>query len=715
MDLKFDLDNARYALGTYDRVTIEGIAYRPTSSNEEGYVMATEAGAGLSRQFSHAQLSRLGAKGRLRHDPGYFLPDRAAKRLVASSSLVSELDPKSAARVSKKSAYVEAFRELEAEGKIKRTDKSIAENSEVLMARAVFYVRNLNPTGAGDPSKSYDFREQPSPRTMRRWLGASETFGTGGLIDAMHKRGNCSREMEPEAIGLMLEQVRGYLSRDRPTQKVIHENVQIAFRQCNEEREEDGLPPLRTPSRETVRRAIKALDPFVVKAARDGEDAARKKFRPVGDGLGLTRPLERVEIDEWTVDVITLMRATGLYDMMTEAELDAIGLDDSKRRWTLTLAICATTRCILGMVLSPSPKASAAVQVLQMVTTNKGKWSDAVGALSSWDMHGTPEQVVTDCGAAFKSEAFRNACSDLEIVFMRAAAGLPEFRGRGERIFGTIALGLCPRLAGRTFSDVVSKGDADPETRASLTLEDLSFALVRWTVDIYHNTPHSGLGGETPVACWRRLTKEWGVMPPPDMRRCRLIFGRREKRVLSKEGITMMGVRYHSKLLADWMMRKDPHKVDVRWHPKDIGTIGVRLGSDWYEIPTVFHGLEGVPAQCWLNAVNDAKASRPNATTFNLDAIVEAVHAIQQRNAEATQLAGLLVEDWGEERVAHTEQNVFLGTEFSRSEPDHPSDGEPGQAIPAPTSETSSARPSDPAAVKPRPRRGGGGFSIEEE
>jgi putative transposase len=69
------------------------------------------------------------------------------------------------------------------------------------------------------------------------------------------------------------------------------------------------------------------------------------------------------------------------------------------------------------MVLSRSANSEAAVQLLEMITVNKGSWSDAVGAMTPWDMHGTSELIVFDGGVAFKSLRFRTAVEDLGVMW----------------------------------------------------------------------------------------------------------------------------------------------------------------------------------------------------------------------------------------------------------------------------------------------------------
>lgn len=720
MDLSFTTENARFALGRHDRVTIEGARYSVTGYNEEGYVLTRDDGTGLSTQFTHKQLSRLASDRRIRVERGYFNPQECHRRLKDDTCMVSTLTGKAKARVSKRDAYCEAVEQLRRDGTaIKMTDESLRANMTLITGTAVNYAKNLNPLGTSRLDVSVDFSKPPSARTLRRWLKTKKADGAAALAGAMHRRGNRGSAMGPEAIGLLFKHVRGYLSVEKPWQKTIHENVVIAFENRNAERVEKGLDPLAIPSRETVRQAIRSLDPFEVECARNGVAAARKKFRPVGNGLNLTRPLERVEMDEWTVDLMTLMRTTEIYDVLTDEEKQAWGLDGSKKRLTLTVAICCTTRCIVGMTLGRNPSAEAAIRTLQMVLSDKGQWADAVGALSAWDLYGLLELLVTDGGSAFKSEAFRHICADLGIASEIATNGVPEVRGTVERVFKTIATDLMPRLAGRTFSDIITKGDTDPRDRAALTVDDLTFALIRWVVDIYHNTRHRGLNGETPLECWRRLVKLHGVQPPPDIERTRLVFGEHKERKLDKTGITVLGVRYNSDVLATWMLRRDPQQVEVRWHPMDIGAVSVRLGSDWHTVPAVDHSLDGVPARTWLTAVRHVRGGAPTSRRTDMAAVREAIKAIDARTASSIAAAGLSVEDWSEQAVARVERKLFAGVEFFERAGPQKTDAEPGHAIPDLSEVTGKADTpagtGTPPAATTGPRTGKSNLTIEEE
>ncbi|NBZ89513.1 DNA-binding domain-containing protein [Stagnihabitans tardus] len=413
MDLSFSNENTRYAFGRFDRVTVDGMAFRLHMEMEVGVVMTQDDDTGFSKQFSHQDLSRLGSLGRIRVERNYFNPAAARKRQLAHGVSLSALSERPLRRFVCKDAYCQAAIDMHREKLMNFTDASIKASTDMLVGRAAQLASKHAPSGAMHILPSENMGEAPSPRTLRRWLAERNDLNLVGHLDNMDRRGWRGTRLDPEVACIMHREVQGYLSRDKPTIQHIYENVQLAIRERNEQHPEEDQ--LSVPSRETVRRAIRALDPFRVEVARNGEAAARKRFRPVLNGLGVTRPLERVEIDEWTVDASTLLESTNIYGMLTDDEKRQLGLyikGDEKDpnykakvkrrdRWTLTAAICCATRCIVGMVLSRSANSEAAVQLLQMITTNKGAWADAVGALTPWDMHGTPELIVFDGGSAF--------------------------------------------------------------------------------------------------------------------------------------------------------------------------------------------------------------------------------------------------------------------------------------------------------------------------
>ncbi|OCX57382.1 transposase [Thioclava sp. SK-1] len=698
MDLSFSTANARYVFGLLDRVSIDTLAFTVVQETELGYLLRRDDTTGLCQQFSFEDLARFGHEGRLRVERDHFDPLAASKRLACSQTSISALTGRPVRRLTKRDLYCQVALELHAEKLLKFTDASITANMPVILQRVVVRAPNDAPVPnrEGKINKSENFAKAPSPRTLRRWLAELDKFGLAGHLDKVSDRGIRRSRLTAAECSLMMKSVRKYMSMDKPTIKELFEEMQLEFEAKNMELVEAGKPAMKIPNRETFRLAVRSLDPFQVELKRNGIDAARKKFRPVTTGVIPTRPLERVEIDECTFDAQTVLQCTEIYGLFTEEEKQFMGIQyeeyqDPKTgkikkrkaaRWTLTAAICCATRCIVGMVLSRAPNSEAAVQLLQMIVTNKGAWSDAVGAHTPWDMHGTPELIVFDGGSAFKSLRFRMAAEDMGIAWEMAMNGVPENRGTIERFFGTCSGDLASRLSGHTFRGILQKGDSDPEKRAALNLDDLTFALIRWVVEIYHNTPHGGLDGETPVQAWRRLNKMYGVTPPPDSEMMRLCFGHERDYRLDKTGITVLGVRYQSEVIQHHLRRTDVKPVKVRWHPKDIGAISVKIGEAWFNVPALDTSLKGVPAQTWLTAVRHVRNGAPKSNRLNNAAVRAVILAIKDRNEKAMARAGLNLEDWSEARFLREEKNLLAGVQFYEPETPTKAKGTLGQELP---------------------------------
>ncbi|WP_199258262.1 Mu transposase C-terminal domain-containing protein [Paracoccus binzhouensis] len=701
----------RLALSTYDRLTIAGMSVplRPISCNDHGWVLAETEGNGLSEVYPHMQLAGLDRAGHIRHERGYFDQNRArARSSRPSQALISALPPKQLAAFLKSSAYLAAYEKLRSEGLIKASQESYTANEALLFATASRLVDELYPTGGSGLSKSADFREVPSWSTLKRWQKRARLGGEAALPGRFHKRGNRNRKMDGEAIALMVKTIRrAWLDENRKEAKQVWEAVDRAFKIANEQRRIDGHLPLVPPSRETVRKEIALIDPFGATLARIGPGAARTKFRPVGAGIEVTRAGERVEIDEISLDLFTIPEMRMFIDGIPAALRRRLGLEKKSVRWTVTVAIDVRTRCILGIAISRTPNHRAARQVLQMTMVNKGRWACAADCHDPWDMACPPELIVSDGGSAFIAPEFKMACADLGIATEIAVGGLPELRAFIERIFGTLNLRLLPLLSGRTFGDVVEKGEADPQSLAALTFDDLAFCLTRWIVDAYHNTPHSGLGGKTPRQVWQELVARDGVAPSPDNQRWRMVFGERLIRALDKRGIVVLGVRYHCEALALWMSRKGEQKLHVRWHPRDLGGIEVYLGDQWITVPAVKNGFEtwdalvGKSANIWLDAIRNLRAAHPDRKTLYFDMIDEAMQAIDARNEQARWLADLFVDEWTEERIEKARQRLFIGFRTSaRPQSGMPATDGPGRSIPAPDDDEEEDRLPIPRAAE---------------
>ena len=125
LDIQSSPTLPRFAFGEYDEVIMDGISYRITDFSDDGYVFVRTNGSGVAEAFSHAVLSQRVTLGNLEHRRDAFLPEHAKRRLKSPSEVLSNLTPKQHQKAKRPEALVRAFLEMEAAGKVKRTDDSI--------------------------------------------------------------------------------------------------------------------------------------------------------------------------------------------------------------------------------------------------------------------------------------------------------------------------------------------------------------------------------------------------------------------------------------------------------------------------------------------------------------------------------------------------------------------------------------------------------------
>lgn len=278
-----------------------------------------------------------------------------------------------------------------------------------------------------------------------------------------------------------------------------------------------------------------------------------------------------------------------------------------------------------------------------------------------------------------------------------------------------MGINLLPLLTGRTFSSVLERGEYDSEARAALTADELAFALIRWVVDIYHNTPHEGLNGATPLQVWNEAAETYGVRLPPSTSQMGPIFARRMFRTLNGEGISVLGVRYHSEDLARFGLHHNERELEVRWYPGDIGAIWVKMG-DWVKVGAVFEGYDGVRANDWIAAVRRLRNTLRKGQEASWEIVFKAIREIVHMNNAAKKRANIMTDDWSAESIAHLEENLIQGFVMA-SKPAAPdirlsTDGMGHVVTPAAPEPTVAASIATPI-VTPR-RKGTGKMSLED-
>ena len=252
------------------------------------------------------------------------------------------------------------------------------------------------------------------------------------------------------------------------------------------------------------------------------------------------------------------------------------------------------------MRLAPTPTAETALATLNMALIDKGMFADAVCCLTSWDMSCGIELVLTDSGSAYFAHIFHDAVTAIHATIEHPPVGYAPFRGHLERLFGTLHTGLVSRFTGRTFDNTVTLAGYPAAERASLTVEDVCWAFVRYIVDCYHNQKHDGLGGETPRNAWKRLVQRYKTVPLPGKDAIRNIFGIRHRGMLDIRGVRVLNAYYNSLPLQEYRRTVGDRQVDVLIDRNDLGWISVVIHDACLTVPSITPGLIGVSVDDWL-------------------------------------------------------------------------------------------------------------------
>jgi len=341
------------------------------------------------------------------------------------------------------------------------------------------------------------FSRAPHFTTVAGWIHAYQAASRDirVLVNRHRDKGNSAARIPSDVLTMVddLIQTR-YLTEERPTIRVIHKELKglIALRNTTRL----ATDRFKVPSYGYLKNRISDIAPYDVCRARYGPRVADLKFRVAGRGVSTVRPLARAAMDHSRMDVFVVDERTGL----------PLG-----RPW-LTIVIDEHSRYVLGYYLGfEEPSSVSMSHALRHAITPKESSPDV---RSPWDAWGLMELLVVDNGMEFHSRALEAGAGRFGITVQFCPRRKPWFKGKIERFFGTINTGLLIDMKGKTFSDIVLKGDYNPARHAVMTLQTLRRVVHMWIIDVYHQEVHSTLG-KTPAQAWREDIEHTDRYLPP--------------------------------------------------------------------------------------------------------------------------------------------------------------------------------------------------------
>lgn len=402
-----------------------------------------------------------------------------------------------------------------------------------------------------------------SPRTVWSLLKRYRT--SRRLVDLVPKRnsgttGKCF--IDPSVEAIIAEVIETYhLSRMRPT---ITQTIAEARRRCADAK-------LKLPDPETIRRRIKRVPDVDILASRESRKVARYRHGPLHGRTPTTiRPLERVQIDHTTVDVIVV---------------DALHRKPLKRPY-ITIAIDEYSRAVLGFYLSlDAPSATSVGLCLVHAVLPKNEWAARIGLQFDWPMYGRPDRLYVDNGSDFHSEAVEKGCAAWGMEIEYRPPGMPHFGGVVERMIRT-AMGAVKTLPGATGGSIKERGERDPAQDAAMTIGELEHYLATFFAGQYHRRPHAH-HGLSPNSKWKQgvfgdsSTAGCGLPSPiNDPKRLLIDFLPLARRHLSQRGIVWEGIYYMDDVLRPYIANEQKEAFLVRRDPRDISSIWLLAPDD---------------------------------------------------------------------------------------------------------------------------------------
>ena len=161
----------------------------------------------------------------------------------------------------------------------------------------------------------------------------------------------------------------------------------------------------------------------------------------------------------------------------------AVAIEGGRKRKSYLLALLDdATRVVPYAAFALSENTAAFLPVLEQAILRRGM----------------PKRLYVDNGAAFRSHHLALVCAKLGITLIHARPYQPQGKGKKERWFRTVRMQLLPTL-----------GEADLKS-----LEALNRRLWAWVEGEYHQSPHKGLDGMTPLDRWAMAAGDVRLVGP---------------------------------------------------------------------------------------------------------------------------------------------------------------------------------------------------------
>ena len=413
----------------------------------------------------------------------------------------------------------------------------------------------------------------PKPRTLKVWISMFQA-GRGSivaLVPRFDKRGNHSKrlylvtctgriERDAEEVYRFFEGLLpSFLRTERPSGAAFFKFLTDQFREENARREPARQLPV--PCRATVYRWIRKIPQYEFILHRYGKKKARELFKLKQRNIDPDFILSVVEIDATKLAVIVVNLELGI----------VLG------RPVLTAAVDRKTRIIVGFYIGFEPAGEVStLRCLKHAIMPKPDYAAMYGDPAlEWPWHGLPQQVFVDNAGEWYGKSVEHVRLQVGLDIEFQPVDKPEYKGRIERWFQTFETGCFAWMPGKTFSNVVQKGDYDAESMAVVDIEELRRLVTSWIILEYNHGYHDGMK-DYPSRVWLEGAKKLDPTLPGKRSDLDVLDHVVKERQVNAKGLRFRNIYYHSNYLQALLYREGTRSVRFLVNPDDISEVRVQ-------------------------------------------------------------------------------------------------------------------------------------------
>ncbi|ETT50670.1 MULTISPECIES: Mu transposase C-terminal domain-containing protein [Paenibacillus] len=514
-----------------------------------------------------------------------FVPESTMKferkeEKITYGNIIAKLDDNKRSEVSKRFELIQPLLILE---KIKAgnvqaiaqfRDKCkdiLLENEEIIVLKQEELINRILEKRGGSRASIMrylsDYRRAESERESRGLAGLISNKGKGYTGRKDNKMVTICHPEHPEIIldtifvRLTVKQIeilketieKDYLNKYRVSKATIHRLVERRCARVNE-------PDIKYS---TISDIIDRIEKRAVERLRNMK-RARAVYDEVARGYAdreATCRLDMIQIDHTRLDMQVIDDATGL---VIDRPWITLGIDVySRGPWCLYLS-------------HEDPSINVVRKAIQHGVFAKNTKHE-YGTELEWEFFGIPNIIYVDNGMDFKSNEIKRLVNEtLQSEIMHRPVKIPHYGAVIERLFGTLNSELIHNIMGTTKSNIVDRGDLNPEKDAFLTLSQLRKILVHYFVDIYPLRPHKGLGNNmSPMAKFRESVSEVGYpewIDKSDEEKYKIDFLLTDQKPYTRDGVRWDNKIYKSDKCNDLVGTRKT-KYTVKYDIDDISKI----------------------------------------------------------------------------------------------------------------------------------------------